>query len=293
MHHTKLVLSLVAMAWVSSVAAAPVVVDRSQGGAGGKPVSIEDRLARIERVLESRTLIELTMRLDNLQREVETLRGETEEQIHQVKNIKQRQRDLYLDIDGRLRQLETGGGQSPNDYSATQEESFSDGASEQFSEAATLVGDTSAQAATEGQSPAEAAKSASSEAPLSSRDSYRLAFDTLKAGKYEEAVSQFRLFVEKFPKSSFADNAQYWIGEAMYALHRFDDALVEFNKIIQLYPKSAKIADAMLKMGYSHYEKADYPAARETLEKLRKDYAKSSAASLAEKRLEAMKLDGH
>ncbi|WP_457673064.1 YbgF trimerization domain-containing protein, partial [Thiolapillus sp.] len=70
---------------------------------------LEARLARIERQLDNRGLVELMVKLEALQAEVQKLRGENEVLAHKLDEMKKRQRDLYLDLDRRLVQLERGG----------------------------------------------------------------------------------------------------------------------------------------------------------------------------------------
>ena len=69
-------------------------------------LSTSERLDRIERQLEGRGLIDLLNQLEKLQGDVQQLRGEIEVQNHQLEEMQRRQKDLYLDIDRRLRQLE-------------------------------------------------------------------------------------------------------------------------------------------------------------------------------------------
>ena len=64
---------------------------------------LEQRVELLERKV--RTLSDLLMRLDSLQREVQQLRGEVELQNHAMDALKKRQRDLYLDVDKRLGQI--------------------------------------------------------------------------------------------------------------------------------------------------------------------------------------------
>ena len=78
------------------------VVDASGGGGS----ALEARLVRLERLLENQTLVDLATRLESLQREVQQMLGEMEEQSHAMEGLKKRQRDLYLDIDQRLKKLE-------------------------------------------------------------------------------------------------------------------------------------------------------------------------------------------
>ena len=49
----------------------------------------------------------------------------------------------------------------------------------------------------------------------------------------------------------------------------------------------------MLKLGFSYYELADWSKARDTLEQLKGRYPQSTAAQLADSRLQKMKSEGH
>ena len=71
-----------------------------------KLTDLEARLIRIERVIDNQSLIELTTRIDQLQSEIQTVRGNTETLTFQTDNAAERQRDLYVDVDGRLQELE-------------------------------------------------------------------------------------------------------------------------------------------------------------------------------------------
>ena len=64
---------------------------------------------RLERLLSSSALMDLLGGVQSLQTEIRELRGEVERQSHAVDQLKQRQRELYLDIDRRLRGMEAGG----------------------------------------------------------------------------------------------------------------------------------------------------------------------------------------
>jgi tol-pal system protein YbgF len=64
---------------------------------------------------------------------------------------------------------------------------------------------------------------------------------------YDLAINKFKEFIERFPKSSLADNAIYWIGEANYAQQKYNDAIIEFQNLIEKFPKSDKVCGALLK----------------------------------------------
>ncbi len=71
-----------------------------------KPLSIEQRLQLLERKMDNDALIEVYQRLDALQAEVQELRGIAEEQAHGVEGVKQRQRNIYNDLDQRISALQ-------------------------------------------------------------------------------------------------------------------------------------------------------------------------------------------
>ena len=103
----------------------------------------------------------------------------------------------------------------------------------------------------------------------------------------------FITFLQNYPQSSYAVNAQYWIGESSYITRQFEKAVKDFHAVLDKYPTSNKAADAMLKIGYIHYEMRDYEAATFHLHNLQKYYPKTTAARLAEKRLDRMKKEGY
>ena len=75
--------------------------------AAGNQASLDTRVERLERRISR--LSELMMQVDALKRENSELRGQIELQNHTINSLKNRQRDLYIDIDQRLTQLQAGG----------------------------------------------------------------------------------------------------------------------------------------------------------------------------------------
>jgi tol-pal system protein YbgF len=91
---------LLAMTAMAAYAQAPVT------GTGQQPGTVEQRLERIERMLQSQGLLDMLQQLQALQREISTLRGEIETQNYNLEQLTRRQRDLYTDIDQRMQRLE-------------------------------------------------------------------------------------------------------------------------------------------------------------------------------------------
>lgn len=115
---------------------------------------------------------------------------------------------------------------------------------------------------------------------------YRVAVELVKAARYSAALAALRAFLARYPHHDYADNAQYWIGEALYAQEDYAHALAEFRKVVEVYPRGNKVPDALLKLGYCYQAMGQGEKARATLEQVVNRYPKSEPAMLAAKRLE-------
>lgn len=126
----------------------------------------------------------------------------------------------------------------------------------------------------------------------SDQDAYASAFSTLKAGKYSDAIAAFQQFLATYPKSSMADNAQYWLGESYYVTRDFQDAAAAFQAVLDHWPNSTKAPDALLKLGYTQVELKQPGQARATLASVGVRFPGTDAARLASARLQQMNSGG-
>lgn len=255
---------------------------------------LETRIQQLERKLDSRGLVELFEQVSALQKEVQQLRGDLEVQAHEMDSLKKRQRDLYVDIDRRLHRLETAGvqGSAP---AQTGTAGLSAGSARSSVPAAGVVlapAVPATAAATPDKGTATVTPGATLD-PAAERRDYDKALVILNELRYDEAAAAFRDFLKKYPGSSYADNAQYWLGEVYYVTRDFRAALEEFGKLLKQFPDSPKLPGAMLKMGYSYYELKDWKAAADLLGQVVKRFPDSTTAGLAQKRLDRMKREGH
>ena len=223
-----------------------------------KLAELDRRLAALERILAGGSLIELTVQVDDLQRQSAELRGRTETLEHESAGTTSRQRDLYVDLDDRIRALEQG-----------------------------------MQARMAAPAPTAAPASQLPVPGGTDRQNYEAAFELLKQQRYQAAGEAFGQFLDNFPNSQLADNAQYWLAESYYVTDQFEDALAQFQSVLSRYPRSRKLPDALLKIGYSNYELGRWDAARAALENVRDEYSDSTAARLAQQRLQRMVDEGH
>ncbi len=117
------------------------------------------------------------------------------------------------------------------------------------------------------------------------RAEYQRYYEALRAGNHAYAVTGFRNFVERFPGHDFADNAQYWLGEAFYDQKNYKSALVEFRKVVDDHPQGNKVPDALLKLGYCYRQMGESDKAKQVWEQVMRVYPKSNPALLAATKL--------
>ena len=114
---------------------------------------------------------------------------------------------------------------------------------------------------------------------------YRKYFTNLRDGDLNNALQGFTKFLQDYPESPLAANAQYWLGECYYGQRLFDQAIREFEHVFTLYPSSQKAPAALLKIGYSHLELQDSGTARAIFRQIVRIYPKSPEATKAYARL--------
>jgi len=231
---------------------------------------MDARLIRVERVVENQSLVELSSEVERLRAETTALRGEIETLRYETEQSDARQRELYVDVDRRLQSLESGGGAR----------SFEPPPS------TPAFGAPAAGAAVAGAAVGSAV--APPRPTGSDQQNYQAAFDLISARKYVEAGAAFERFLQQFPTSPLADNAQYWLAETHYVRGEFSEALPAFRKVLEQYPQSAKLPDALLKVGYSQIELGDRNAARTSLQEVMRQFPDTTAARLASQRLSAL-----
>ena len=230
---------------------------------------IERRLEAIERMLATGTLVELTKQVDELQRQAADLRGRTEILEYNSDGTTSRQRELYVDLDDRLRAIE-------------RRSAMEDGLQIDLPNTVPVDG------------PVQPVDSNDMAVPIGTdRQNYEAAFELLRQRRYREAGVAFQDFLSIFSQSQLKDNAQYWLAETYYVTGQFEQALTEFQVVLSNYPRSRKTPDAMLKVGYSNYELGRWADARTLLERILSEYPGSTAGRLAKQRLDRMTEEGN
>lgn len=134
--------------------------------------------------------------------------------------------------------------------------------------------------------PAAAASGADLPPPsAAARAQYDRAYTLFHQGRYVDAESAFRRFLQEHPDNDHADNAQYWIGESRYSSDDYRGALAAFRETVERYPGGNKVPDALLKAGQCLEKLGDSEGARETYREIARRFGDSAAAVVAEERL--------
>lgn len=204
-------------------------------------------LERLEAALKMQ--LELANQIEALRGETSTLRGQIEVLSHDNESGQKRQRDFYLDLDGRLRKVEVTVGELQL----------------KLSEAVT---------------PAKPKVDPAAETRL-----YEDALNLFKAAKYKDAQLAFQNFMRDYPLGSLAPSAQFWLANTFYAQQDCKGAIDAHNVVLAKYPDSTKAADSLLAIATCQQDLKDSKTARKTLEQLIAAYPQSPAADTARQRL--------
>lgn len=212
--------------------------------------TIEMRLERVERVLDSGVLTEMLQGVDQMQNEIRQLRGKLEQTENELRILREREEQRFARIGERLSYLEGGFELEPP---ATDE-------------APPVVPDDWLAGPEE-------------------QDAYEEAFERLMAGEHEEAIRMLEAFVEGHPEGVFTANAIFWLGEAKYAVGEYEGALIDYAAVREHYPESDKAPDALLKQGYAYFELGQTDPARQALNQVVEEYPGTTLSRLAQDRL--------
>lgn len=215
---------------------------------------LEQRIAVLERIVKSRTEMQhrLQTQLDNMQREVDTLRGAVEVNTNELQKVLERQRELYLEIDKRVEALKQNG---------------------------TLTA-----------SPGTASTPTPSQPSSVPQEGEETAYNNavnliLKSREYDKAIPAFQSFIERFPNSEYAPNSHYWLGQLLFNKQQWEEASEQFNTVVSRFSDSSKRPDALLKLGVIAERTGDASRAKQLFEQVVSEYPDSSAKRLAESRL--------
>ncbi len=234
---------------------------------------LDTRLARIERVMANQSLLEVSNQIEALRSDVRGMHNDVDQLNNAMDANRKQQRDLYADLDRRIKALEVRGAVSAAPSGAS----------------LPVAGGAASVPSAPGASPPAGYDGSAAD----DKSGYQSAFTFLKEGQYERAVPAFQKFLATYPDSALAENAQYWLGEANYVNKAFPEAEAAFQKVVDKYPQSRKVPDALLKIGYCRYELKQYESAKLVLSQVITQFPDNADAKLAQQRIEKMAAEKH
>lgn len=195
--------------------------------------------------------------LQQLQQQIEQMQGQLEQQGHLIDKLQADLRARYTDLDQRLNAQQ-----------------------EQMKSAAPAV---------------PAATATPDAAPASStieeeKKAYLAAYETFRAGGPDKAIPPMLAFVKRYPNSSFAPNAYYWLGEFYLNASTPDQASAQkhFDTVLAKYPDNAKAPAALYKIGSILDLQGKPQDAKKKMQELLAKYPKAPEAGLADSYLKAL-----
>ena len=239
---------------------------------------------------------QVVAQVQQLNQEIGELTDRVEVLEFELDKSRKRQKQLYDDLDLRLRKFERLQSRTEPETNVQQPEPDAEAEPTQSdSSTQSEATDVSEQEQTE---PSVDDGTASQPEtvdvdPQVIREAYDEAFRTLKTGDFEEAETKFRLFIEQYPSSNLVDDAWYWIAEANYITKKFDQAIKLYQFVARGYPEYQRAHEALLKIGYIYYEQGNFEEAQLYLNEILDKFPASRSAFSAQRRLNKMKRDGN
>ena len=219
-----------------------------------KETELETRIINLEAVIKSGSLNDMLNQIELLKQDVSKLRGDMETLRHLNATVEQRQKDLYQDLDGRLRRIEekSVGSNAPTPNKV-----------------------------------AEIPATPEVKAP-SDQEVYDQASALLDSMKNKEAFQAFTDFIKQFPNSALLPDAKYALANAQFNLKNYKATIGTYQKLLDQHPDFAKNPEALLGLANAQIQLALIPEAKKSLKDLIKKYPKSDVIQNALKRLKVL-----
>jgi tol-pal system protein YbgF len=218
----------------------------------------ETKVQRLERLLNNRSRVQVQMQqqLDSMSAEIQQLRGMVERNQYDMKQMLERQKELFIELDRVRSGMKSGEQQTTANPDTPQN-------SEQ----------------------PESTDSGTYTANVDEETAYKSAVDLiLKKKDYAGAIAAFKKFQEDFPESNFAPNAHYWLGQLYFAKKQDIEAAKSFASVIA-YEGSNKRADSLVKLGDIARRNNKPDVAKKYYQQVVDEYPNSASAEKAKQHL--------
>jgi tol-pal system protein YbgF len=120
-------------------------------------------------------------------------------------------------------------------------------------------------------------------------DAFNAASQQFRSGDFKNAAASFRGFIAKYPDSPYQPTAQYWLGNALYALKDYKGSTATWQNVVKNYPQHPRAPEALLAIANNQIEQGQKAAAKRTLEQIVSQYGSSDVAQTAQSKLSQLK----
>jgi tol-pal system protein YbgF len=194
--------------------------------------SLEERIDRTEKQLDTQSLVQLMQEIESLREEVRSLRGQVEQLDHDIDGVRQRQRDIYMDVDQRLQLLENTTASAGNGQSSSKDAN----ASEAYMTAFGLLRESRY---------GESRKAFTAfikdypDSSLVANAHYWLGQIDYVNKQYAEAIKSFKTVADTYPDSDKAADALLKIGYSQDEMGEASAARSTLESVAKRYPGSS------------------------------------------------------
>ena len=196
---------------------------------------------------EEESLELIYQRINDLEREIATLRNLIEENTYLIERYQELQQQRYLDLDKRLHNLLS---EEKEDLASE----YSNG--QQYNSTEEI-------------------------------DLYKGALELFEASRYAEALESFRELIISYPEGAYSADAYFWSGELYLVQQLFEDAREHYLVVVEKFNDHPRVADSLFKLGVLERALMNDQIANSYLSKVISEFPDTGAAELAKKSLEA------
>ena len=119
----------------------------------------------------------------------------------------------------------------------------------------------------------------------SPKEQFQVAFDNLRAQKFELAKSDLQQFIIDHPSDILAGSAHYWLGEIYFLKKEYREAALVFAEGYQKYPDSVKSPESLFKLALTLIKIEKNVEACNTLRQLILKYPKNKLVNKSQAKI--------
>ncbi len=205
---------------------------------------LKKRVERLERMLENPVLLQLSDRLAEQQKEIQSMQDRIDRLEFRLRQQDSRHKGQIEALQARIADLE-----------------------------ARLKQEKTVVTAEEGNKPAAstASTTATDRADQAQMKAYDAAMTLLRKAQYDKAAAAFDAFLKRYPDAALAPNAAYWAAEAYMVQLKFKAALERFDRVLKAFPDSGKYYDSLYRSAEALYKLGRKQDAQTRLKRLLSD----------------------